>query len=215
MPEKKAVLLGGGEILDYAKIAARIHPGDYIVAADSGYDHCEKLGVTPDLLVGDFDSMRGSPPLAIPRLPFPAEKDYTDTTLAIETILAKGYKNILLAGMLGGRLDHTLANLGSLAHLSTLGVDALMTDGVTDAYAVTSGKLVLPPREHCYFSLLAFSGQCRGVTIHGAKYPLNDYPLRYDEPRAISNEFMGESVTITVREGTIVVLVVPKETHLS
>jgi thiamine pyrophosphokinase len=208
----KAVLIGGGDILEYQSVAARIHPDDFIVAADSGYDHCRQLGITPDLLVGDFDSIQSSPPLTIPRLPFPPEKDYTDTTLALETILDRGYRKILLTGMLGGRLDHTLANLQSLAHLSTLGVDAQLTDGRTEAYAVSGGgALGLPPREGFYFSLLAFSGVCAGVTIRGGKYPLEDYDLRFDEPRAISNEFVGEYVSITVRDGTVVVLVVPKE----
>jgi thiamine pyrophosphokinase len=86
-----------------------------------------------------------------------------------------------------------------------------MTDGVTDAYAVTDGELVLAPRENCYFSLLAVSGVCEAVTILGGKYPLDDYPLRFDEPRAVSNEFIGQPVTVAVHGGTAVVLVTPRD----
>lgn len=209
-PVKDAVLLGGGEIRDYGRVASLAAPGSFVVCADSGYRHCGRLGLTPGLLVGDFDSI-GRLPGGVPHLPFPAEKDYTDTTLALKTLLGRGYTRLLLAGMLGGRLDHTLANLQSLAHLSVIGADALMTDGETDAFAVTDGEITLSPRQDCYFSLLCASGECRGVTIRGAKYLLDRHTLRFDLPRAVSNEFLGGPVTVTVEEGTLTILVVPRD----
>lgn len=209
---ERAVIIGGGEVRDYAAVSARLRPDDFIICADSGYDHCGRLGIAPHLLLGDFDSIRGTPPESIPRLPFPAEKNYTDTTLAIETALERGHRELLLTGMLGGRLDHTLANLQSLAGLSVRGVGATLTDGHTDAFAVTDGEVTFGPKRAgpCYFSLLCYSQECRGVTIRGARYLLHDHTLRFDVPRAVSNEFLDGPCTVVVGKGTLVVLIVPK-----
>lgn len=207
----RAVILGGGEILDYQKVAARITGAEYIICADSGLDHCQALGVAPQLLVGDFDSVQSPLPPHVPRVPFPGEKNYTDTTHAIIQALDRGYRKLLLAGMLGGRLDHTLANLQSLANLSGRGVEACMTDGLTDVFAITDGEITLEPREHCYFSLLCYSQKATGVFIRGAKYPLTNHTLYFDVPRGISNEFLSGPATISVASGTLLILCVPMD----
>ena len=207
----RAVIIGGGDIRDYARVATLLQRDDFLLCADSGYDHCAGLGVRPHLLVGDFDSIRTQPPAEIPRLPFPAEKNYTDTTLAIETALERGYRELLLTGMLGGRLDHTMANLQSIAHLSIRGVEALMTDGLTDAMAVTDGAMTFGPRPDTYFSLLCYYGSCERVNIRGAKYLLRDHTLHFDVPRAISNEFLEGPVTVSVGKGTLIIIFAPKD----
>lgn len=208
----RCVLLGGGEILDYAVVAENIQPGDVVICADSGYDHCARLGVTPHLLVGDFDSVQAALPAGIPRIPLPAEKDHTDTTHAIEEAMARGCRKMLLAGVLGRRLDHTLAALQNLAWLCRQGVDACLTDGRTDIFALADGgQKTLHPREGYYFSLLSLSDCCEGVTITGAKYLLQDYTLTNDLPRAVSNEFLQTPVRISLRKGTLAILLVPMD----
>lgn len=206
-----SVLLAGGEIRDYRAVADRVSPGDYIVCADSGYDHCARLGVTPDLLVGDFDSLRAVPPDTIARVPLPTAKNHTDTTHALQTLTARGAQRILMAGMLGGRLDHTLANLQSLCSLSRRGIHACITDGLTDIHALTGEAMELLPRARYYFSLLSLTQRCEGVNIVGARYLLRDYTLTFDEPRAVSNEFLASPVTVSVRSGTMAVLLVPMD----
>lgn len=210
-PDHGFVLLGGGEIRDYTAVLSRIAADDFIICADSGYDHCAALGLIPDLLVGDFDSVRSALPPHIPRIPLLAEKNHTDTTHAIEQAIARGATQMLLAGMLGGRLDHTLANLQSLAWLSRRGVNACLTDGLTDIYAVTNGEKQLSPRFGYYFSLFSLSQRCTGVFITGAKYLLHDHTLTFDEPRAVSNEFLTGTATISVRNGTMAILLVPMD----
>jgi thiamine pyrophosphokinase len=204
------VILGGGEILDYAAVAAGLRSDDVIFCADSGYRHCQFLGVTPALLVGDFDSIDRLPP-AIPLLTLPPDKDYTDTALAAEEAVNRGYRSLLLAGMMGGRPDHTLANIQTMVGLSRRGVAVSLTDGITDMIAFTAPKqgreLILPCRKGHYFSVFTMSSLCRRVSIRGGKYPLRDYDLRFDEARAVSNEFVGEEVGITVEEGSLVVVV--------
>lgn len=207
--KKRCLILGGGEIADYAAVAAQIDVDDFILCADSGFLHCEKLGVIPDLLVGDFDSAGEVPP-GIEKHTFPAEKDYTDSTLAVRVAVERGYRELLLSGMLGGRFDHSLANMQNLAWCAENGIKARITDGRTEAFAVKDGELSLFPRDNAYFSVFPLVTECEAVTITGGKYPLNEYPLRFDEPRAVSNEFNGKDVKITVRKGVVAVIITPK-----
>ena len=204
-----SAVLGAGEILNYGRAASFLAPDAFIICADGGLAHCEKLGLRPDLLIGDFDSLRTPAPPGIPRITLDMEKNYTDSYHAAQEAAARGYTRLLLCGMLGGRLDHTLANLQLLLNLSGQGIEALLTDGVTDAYALSgAGELLLPNRDGCYFSVLALE-RCEGVTITGGKYHLEGYPLRADDPRAVSNEFAGRDVLVSQRAGKLVVISQP------
>ena len=203
-------ILGAGEILDYTRVASLLDAPAFVICADGGLTHCEQLGLRPHLLVGDFDSLKQPAPPGIERITLTPEKDYTDSYHAAEVAVGRGYARILLSGMLGGRLDHTLSNLQILLSLAGQNADALLTDGVTDTYALSGGgQLTLPNREDCYFSVLAM-GSCQGVTITGGKFPLNEYPLRPDDPRAVSNEFAGSDVNISQKSGMLVVVSQPK-----
>ena len=203
-------VLGAGEILNYQRVAQLIAPGAFIVCADGGLRHCQPLKLAPDLLVGDFDSLTTEPPPGVERVSLSVDKNYTDSFHAAEIAVQRGQTQLLLTGMLGGRLDHTLANIALLCALAGQGVYAMLTDGATDAYGLAGGgKLVLPHRQGCYFSVLALE-QCEQVTIQGGKYPLKGYSLRADDPRAISNEFTpGKDVTISQRAGLLAAIVSP------
>jgi len=203
------VILGAGEIVGCARVAGLISPGAFVVCADGGLIHCQTLNLRPNLLVGDFDSLGTPPPEDIPHIALSPDKNYTDSYYAAEQAARRGYSRMLLAGMLGGRLDHTLANIQLLANLARKGADAMLTDGETDGFALAgSGKLLLPNRAGCYFSLFALEA-CGGLTIAGGKYPLTDYLLQPDDPRAVSNEFAGKDVVITQESGLLVALCCP------
>jgi len=204
------VVIGAGEIRDYEAVSALLEPDAFVVCADGGLEHCLHMGLTPHLLVGDWDSLTGAVPAGVERVPLSPDKNYTDSYHAVQEAMEQGYRRLLLTGMLGGRLDHTLANLGLLAYAVEKGCGALLTDGVCHAYALMGkGELHLPQRSGCYFSLLALA-PCRGVTILGGKYPLNDYPLSPWDPRAVSNEFCGSDVIVLQQEGALIVLSQPK-----
>lgn len=212
------VVLAGGEIADYPALAGQIPSSALIVCADSGYRHCAPLGLTPSLLVGDFDSIDlpgGNFPPDIPTIPLSPHKNYTDSALAVEAAVERGCRSLLLAGMLGGRFDHSAANLQTMAGCLNSGVNARISDGVTHIFAAKAREkgethLLLPHRAGCYFSLLAWTPVCHGVTIRGGRYPLNNYNLRSDEARAVSNEFLEEDVKILFRSGLLVVTTTPK-----
>ena len=113
-------------------------PGDLVLAADGGYRALYSLGYTPDLLLGDFDSLGDLPlPPDLPVLRFPARKDDTDTGLALRHGLDRGYRDFALYGCAGGRVDHLLANLQSMARVSRLGAAIRLAAPEYDAWALT------------------------------------------------------------------------------
>lgn len=204
------VVVGAGEVADYSRVAGMIASGAFVVCADGGTRHLTKLGVRPSLLVGDFDSLTTPLPEQTKTLPLSPQKDYTDSFHAVEAAVKQGYTRLLLTGMLGGRLDHTLANLQLMANFTGQGVDILLTDGVSDCYTLTGGGiLTVPCREGFYFSVLALS-DCYGVRIMGGKYILEGYDLSATDPRAISNEFVGRDVVIKQKSGVLCVVSSPK-----
>jgi thiamine pyrophosphokinase len=160
-------------------------------------------------LLGDFDSLEDLPP-GIARLEYPTEKDYTDSTLAVREAVRRGFSPLILAGMLGGRPDHSLGNLQNLAWCAKNGVPAHITDGETRVWAASDGEITLAPKQGAYFSVFSLTTSCEAVCITGAKYPLHDCPLAFDNPRAVSNEYAGEPVTVRVRGGVAAVIETPK-----
>lgn len=113
-------------------------PGDLVLAADGGYRALYSLGYMPDLLLGDFDSLGDLPlPPDLPVLRFPARKDDTDTGLALRHGLDRGFRDFALYGCAGGRVDHLLANLQSMARVSRLGAAIRLAAPEYDAWALT------------------------------------------------------------------------------
>jgi thiamine pyrophosphokinase len=178
---------------------------DFVIAADGGYAALCKLGVRPDLAVGDFDSL-GYLPDNVECLRHPPEKDDTDMMLAINEGIARGYDSFIIHGGLGGRLDHSLANLQSLCAVSNSGGRAWLWGEGQALTAVTNGKIVFPGKCSGMFSVFAQGGMARGVWERGSKYTLSDAELRFDYPMGVSNEFLGRETEVSVARGTLAVL---------
>lgn len=211
-----AVIFAGGYILNYEAVASKIKSGSLIICADSGYRHCEKLGIKPDILVGDFDSIEYIPN-DLYKISLSVDKNYTDSALAVEEAIHRGAKSILLAGMLGGRFDHSMANIQTMVSCINRNIAAYITDGNTDLYAVKALEdsetfFTLPYRDNCYFSLLAYTPVCNNVTILNGKYPLDDYDLHFDEARAVSNEFVDDDVRVCFSSGILLISSLLKDT---
>lgn len=177
---------------------------DFVIAADGGYSALQRLGVTPDLLLGDFDSL-GTPPQGLPVLRFPVEKDDTDSALAVKTGLKHGCDAFLLEGCLGGQLDHSLANLSLLAALAEAGIPAYALEQNRAVTALCRGTLRFPPEAAGRISVLSHSDVSRGVTLTGLYYPLSGAVLTRQTPLGVSNCFTGAAASVTVEEGTLLV----------
>ncbi len=197
-------LIGAG---DFTPRGLTPHPGDLLIAADGGYRSLEKMGLKPDLLVGDFDSL-GFRPQDVPILTFPVEKDDTDMGLALAEGWTRGYRSFALYGADGGRLDHTVANLQLLGGASARGAQVRMACTASDWWAVTDGVLALPPRpEGTVVSVFCHGTRAQGVTLRGLQYPLLDATLTCDRPLGVSNAYRATQASVTVARGTLLVYV--------
>ena len=179
-------------------------PGDLVIAADKGYETLSRLGVHPGLVVGDFDSL-GSVPDHPQVLRLPRVKDETDTGFALRQGLKRGYRRFVLLGCLGGRLDHTVANLQLLSWLSAQGAQGVLLGEGEAAAVVTEGTLSFPASMEGFVSVFCAGGTARGVTQEGLKYPLDPAELTSDFPLGVSNEFVGLPARISVEEGSLLV----------
>ncbi len=176
-----------------------------IIAADGGLSHLEGQGITPDLIVGDFDSL-GRVPAGENIHLHPVEKDDTDTMLAVKMGLARGCGTFLLYGCLGGRMDHAYANYQTLAFLSGHGARGYLVGDGWVCSAVKNGGILFPAGLCGTVSVFSHGDTAGGVTISGLHYTLTDGTLSSSFPLGVSNHFTGEGASVSVREGTLLVM---------
>ena len=179
---------------------------DFIFAADGGWLACRKTGITPDLLLGDFDSLSTQPDF--PNiLRVPVEKDDTDTMLALREGLRRGCDTFYLYGATGGaRLDHTLGNVSILLYLDSLGKKAEIVDDNSEMQIVSKDEVSIEDK-YPFFSLLNITGCARGITIRDAKYPLDGAEITCEYQYGVSNEVLpGKTAKISVRDGKLLLI---------
>ena len=190
-------------------------PGDLILCADGGYRYARALGLTPDYLVGDFDTL---PEKAIPEgcrvQRHPARKDDTDTMLAVKLGLSLDFRRFVLYGAIGGRLDHTFANVQTLLYLHAQGAEGILLGERDEAMLHPPGRRIYPARRGSYFSVFALTEVCKGVCLEGTEYPLQDGELTSAFPLGVSNHITGESGAVTLSEGMLL-LVFSRDRHQS
>ena len=185
------------------------HPkeGDLTIAADSGWHNAQRLGVTPKILLGDFDSIGTEQlPEAEEILQVPAEKDLTDTQLAVDLALSRGADDIVIIGGLSGRLDHSLSNLSILEELAEKKVYGLITDGRNRARFIRNNGTLIPRSDFRYLSLILVEKKAKGVTVEGCKYPLKNATLFRKRQYAVSNELTGNCALVEVRRGALYIV---------
>lgn len=181
-------------------------PGDFVIAADAGYQLCLREGVAPDLLLGDFDSME-PPETAAPLRRLPVEKDDTDTLAAIREGLERGCDTFYIYGGTGGkRLDHTLANLQSLLFLRRRGARGFLYDDDFLWTVIENEELrVEKTVEWGLLSVFCLGDRAEGVSESGVQYPLEGGTLTPDFPVGVSNHILKPEARITVRRGALAV----------
>ena len=202
---KRCVIIGGADIERYDRVRGYLREDDFCICCDSGLKHRLGLGVTPDLIVGDFDSHE-DPHLDVETITLPCEKDDTDTVFAVKEALARGFEDFLLVGVIGGRLDHTLGNVSILLMLQGQGKTVLAVDDYSEL-AVVDDRPVEISDQYAYFSLLNISGVARGVNIQNAKYPLEDAEITCEYQYGVSNEPLpGQTARVWVEEGRLLLV---------
>ena len=180
--------------------------GDYVIAADRGFDSLMAYGVRPDLAVGDFDSL-GHRPNHPNVIQLPTEKDDTDMVFALRKGIELGYRRFILLGGVGGRLEHTLGNLQLLDWLASQGGQGFLVGEKTAATCIRDGKrITFPASMSGSLSVLCISGTAEGVDLTGLKYPLDKHTLTSQFPLGLSNQFLGQEAAVSVETGGLLLL---------
>ena len=209
---RTVVIVTGAAPLD-GRAAAAVPPDAVVVAADGGLDHARSAGLRPSVLVGDLDSVSPAG-LDWARehaevVTHPADKNATDTELAVAHAAALAPDRLLLLAGGGDRLDHTLAAVGSLGAPELAGIASLEAWWGGDRLHVlhAPGTVALDLEPGTVFSVLALHGPCRGVTVEGARWPLADHALAPLVGLGVSNEAVERPVSVSVATGILTVVV--------
>ena len=200
--DKTCLIVSGG---DFSPLPADPTPFDCVIACDRGYEYAQRLGLIPDVIIGDFDSS-ARPDTAIPVRVHPVMKDDTDTMLAIRHALEKGFRDISLCCALGGRFDHAFANVQSLAFAAERGAVGRILSEDTVITAFPDGCRSFPRRDGWSFSCFSLSDVCTGVSIRGAKFKCEGADISNRFPIGVSNVWAEDEITVSFESGILAVI---------
>lgn len=207
----RCVIVGAAPFEDAAVLHTYLREDDFIIAADGGSRLLDAMGRSPHRMIGDFDSSTLPRQSTVPCEVLPTHKDDTDVFAAAKAALRLGYRDFLLIGCLGGRLDHTLSNVFLLRFLHEHGAHGLLADERHELSLLSAGVYTVPNRDGYYLSLLPYGGNAAGVSIDGAEYPLENAALDTVFPLGVSNGFLGKPVHITIKEGFLLQILAKKD----
>lgn len=189
---------------DFDALVEPIGAEDYVIAADGGLRHTQALGLVPDAIMGDFDSLEYVPQGGTV---FPVEKDDTDSMLAARKGLELGYRDFVIYGAMDGpRLDHTVANFQLLQYLADNGASNLLVGKDFLATVIRDERLYFPPEAKGGLSVFCLGADAIGVNIEGLYYKLKDGKMTSGLPLGVSNHFDGKEACIRVEYGCLLIL---------
>ncbi|MBQ1518474.1 MAG: thiamine diphosphokinase [Ruminococcus sp.] len=208
---KRCAIFAGGDMPDVMPYNLPEYYKDFgcVICADSGYKHAKRLGIVPDVIVGDFDSYDGELPEGVEVIRTVPEKDDTDTLMAIKKAIAMGYNEISLFGALGGkRFEHTIANIQTMMYarengckLGIYGESTLLLQGAEDGE-----QNYLREDEGTYLSVFAMTESADIEYMRGVKYPLENYRMVQSFPIGVSNEITGTTADIKLKSGVVLIV---------
>lgn len=189
---------------EFDRLVLPLSQEDFVIAADGGLRHINGLGLTPNAILGDFDSLGFTPEGANV---FPVEKDDTDAMLAVRLGLNQGCREFILYGSLDGpRLDHTVANFQTLQFLADHGAFGYLVGRDTLVTVVKDGSITFPAGGSGTLSVFCMGPDAQDVTLEGLYYPLQSGTLTSGFPLGVSNHFTGAEARIAVKKGSLLVL---------
>lgn len=198
---KKCIIFCAG---GFDALAEPIGANDVVIAADGGLQHTKRLGLQPQVILGDFDSLLYVPAGAEV---YPVEKDDTDAMLAIKKGLALGCREFVIYGGLDGdRLEHTVANFQTLQYLADHGARGTLVGLKQIVTLLCNGSITFPAAFEGYFSVFCMGKDACGVTLQGLHYPAENITLTAGFPLGVSNRFVGKKATVSVKEGSLLLI---------
>lgn len=196
----RAIIICGGNVGEY--IGDYLKDGDFVICADSGFDSAKKYGIKPDIIIGDMDSVKSKIESENTRI-YPTRKDFTDSELAVFYAKEHGFDSVLMFGMTGTRMDHTMTNISLLKHF--YGLDACIIDSNNEIYAVDS-EISIKGKKGDVISILPFDENTGEVTSCGLEYPLCGEALKFGEGRGVSNVMTENECRVSVNNGAVLVI---------
>lgn len=197
-----AVIVGNGDV--DAAIKNELPRNAYVICADGGMRHMEKLSLTPDIVIGDMDSYAGEIKDS-EVIRYPVKKDFTDSEIAVLYALENGFSEIVMVGLTGTRLDHTLTNLFLLKTITEKGARGVIIDEKNKIYyAQRENEFAGIPGD--IVSIIPVGGNVSGITTEGLEYPLKNETLEFGKSRGVSNVMTGYMCSITIEKGTALII---------
>ena len=209
MNKNSAIIFAGGDFsTEDMKICEEIADinNSYIICADKGYEYCKNLSIKPDIVIGDFDSTK-EPNGDFIKESYPPQKDDTDTMLCIKKALSLGAKKILILGGLGGRFDHSFANIQGLHFISNHNSQGYLIDSKHIITAIGKNTVFKLKKFSGYLSVFALTDTVEGVSISGCEYNADNLTIKSSFPIGVSNNIIDSYATISLKSGTALVVV--------
>ena len=196
-----ALIVGNGEV--DKSVLEHIPENPFVICADGGIRHMEMLGLKADILMGDMDSAKNADTASA--IVYPVRKDFTDSEIAVNYAIEKGYTEIFMIGFTGTRLDHTFSNLSLLKTIFQKGAKGKIID--------KNNVIIWAERENIVFgkkgdivSILPFGEDVSGISTEGLEYPLNNEKLYFTKSRGVSNVMCGDVCKITIESGSALII---------
>ena len=209
----KVCILLNGEIKDYSIISKYIknEKYDYIICADGGANHLYNMGIIPNYIIGDLDSIDKDVINYYKKQnvlfeKFPSKKNETDSELCILLAKKLGAEKIDLFATLGGRIDHTLANINLLYYIREQKIVPRIISEKEDIYIAINESIQIKGKKEDIISIIPIKGDVKGITLENLEYPLNDYNMKYFTPLGISNIMLSDECSVTVKEGSVLII---------
>ena len=200
----RCTIFTGGIIEDLSFVDRESVEDSFVICADSGYLYAKKLGIKPDLVIGDYDSL-GFTPDEESIFTFPVEKDDTDLMLAVKEALKRGHETIDIYGALGGRFDHTFGNVQALGYIAEHSAKGRILSENEQIELLNPGEYTLLKREGYSLSLFAYSDRVENLCISGVKYPANT-TLTNAFPLGVSNMITEDKAIMSFTKGRLLVV---------
>ena len=206
----RLIIFANGILPELESARRLIQAGDVLIAADGGTEHILALGLFPSLVIGDLDSLtqdnrRWLDEKGVKIQQYCRDKDETDLELAFQYAYGAGYREIIVVGAQGGRLDQTIGNLSLITKPEFAALDIRFDDGVEEAF-ITRGRCGVHGKPGDIVSLIPWNGEVTGVSTEGLRWALRDEPLFTGKTRGISNEMVRETASISLRSGLLLVI---------
>lgn len=200
----RAVILGGGKADNIGFYRSLILDDDYIICADGGYDFAMMLGVKPDIVIGDLDSVKCDD-ISAEVIKYPTKKDATDGEIAVDYAVEKGFSDILMLGFIGSRMDHTMTNISLLQKIKDSGFDGVIIDYNNEIH-FTDSSVTIKGKIGDLVSIIPVTQSVCGVVTQNLEYPLFGETLYYGESRGVSNVMLAEVCSVSVESGSALVI---------